>query len=150
MTAAIHPDRKVILITGASSAVGEASARLLASEGHRVVLGARRTECLTAVVAAIRAEGGSAECFALDVTRLDEVREFVAFAEDVYGRVDVIIDNTGVMPLSTLEALKVEEWSQMVDVNIRGVLHSTAAGPVAQPADMDLGDIIVRPSARTC
>ena len=128
MTATTIPDRKVILITGASSGIGEASARMLASEGHHVVLGARRTERLTALVADIRSEGGSAECFSLDVTRLKDMREFVAFSEDVHKRVDVIINNAGVMPLSKLEAVKVEEWDRMIDVNIRGVLHGIAAG----------------------
>jgi NADP-dependent 3-hydroxy acid dehydrogenase YdfG len=128
MTATTNPDRKVILITGASSGIGEAAARLLAAEGHHVVLGARRTDRLTTVVNEIRAAGGSAECFALDVTRLKDMREFVAFAQDVYKRVDVIVNNAGVMPLSKLEAVKVEEWDRMIDVNIRGVLHGIAAG----------------------
>lgn len=123
-----NPDRKVILITGASSGIGEATARLLAKEGHQVLLGARRTERLVALVAAIRADGGTAECFAVDVTSLSDVQDFVAFAKDVYGRVDVIINNAGVMPLSKLEALKIGEWNRMIDVNIRGVLHGIAAG----------------------
>jgi NADP-dependent 3-hydroxy acid dehydrogenase YdfG len=118
---------KVILITGASSGIGAATARHLASEGHRVVLGARRTERLVEIVAAIRAAGGTAECSTLDVTRLPSMQNFVAFAEDVYGPVDVIINNAGVMPLSKLDALKIDEWNQMIDVNIRGVLHGIAA-----------------------
>jgi len=118
---------KVILITGASSGIGEATARLLAAEGHRVVLGARRTERLVDIVGEIRSAGGTAECCALDVTYLDSMQDFVAFAEEVYGQVDVIINNAGVMPLSKLDALKVDEWNQMIDVNIRGVLHGIAA-----------------------
>ncbi|WP_332877996.1 SDR family oxidoreductase [Massilia sp. S19_KUP03_FR1] len=118
---------KVILITGASSGIGAATARHLASEGHRVVLGARRTGRLVAIVSELRAAGGTADCFALDVTSLESMREFAAFAEDIHGRIDVIINNAGVMPLSKLEALKVDEWNQMIDVNIRGVLHGIAA-----------------------
>jgi NADP-dependent 3-hydroxy acid dehydrogenase YdfG len=118
---------KVILITGASSGIGAATARQLASEGHRVILGARRTDRLVELVDAIRTAGGTADCCALDVTGMDSMREFVAFAEDIHGRVDVIVNNAGVMPLSTLDALKIDEWNQMIDVNIRGVLHGIAA-----------------------
>jgi NADP-dependent 3-hydroxy acid dehydrogenase YdfG len=118
---------KVILITGASSGIGAATAHQLASEGHHVVLGARRTERLAEIVDAIRAAGGTAECCALDVTRIDSMRGFVAFAENLHGRIDVIVNNAGVMPLSTLDALKIDEWNQMIDVNIRGVLHGIAA-----------------------
>lgn len=121
----MHP--KVILITGASSGIGAATAHQLASEGHHVVLGARRTERLAEIVDAIRAAGGTAECCALDVTRIDSMRDFVAFAENLHGRIDVIVNNAGVMPLSTLDALKIDEWNQMIDVNIRGVLHGIAA-----------------------
>jgi NADP-dependent 3-hydroxy acid dehydrogenase YdfG len=119
---------KVIAITGASSGIGEATARLLAQRGARVVVGARRTDRLEALVAAIRAEGGTAEYRALDVTSREDVEAFVAFAESRFGRVDVIVNNAGVMPLSPLEALKVEEWDRMIDVNIRGVLYGIAAG----------------------
>lgn len=118
---------KVILITGASSGIGAATARQLASDGHHVVLGARRTERLVEIVDAIRAAGGTADCCALDVTRIDSMRDFVAFVENLHGRVDVIVNNAGVMPLSTLDALKIDEWNQMIDVNIRGVLHGIAA-----------------------
>jgi NADP-dependent 3-hydroxy acid dehydrogenase YdfG len=118
---------KVILITGASSGIGAATARLLAAEGHHIVLGARRTDRLVELVSAICAAGGTAECCALDVTQLGSMQDFAAFAKEVYGHVDVIVNNAGVMPLSTLDALKVDEWNQMIDVNIRGVLHGIAA-----------------------
>ncbi|MFP2958014.1 SDR family oxidoreductase [Myxococcus sp. 1LA] len=119
---------KVIAITGASSGIGEATARLLAKRGARVVLGARRTERLETLVAGIRAEGGSARYRKLDVTKRDDMESFMGFARAEHGRIDVIINNAGVMPLSNLEELKVDEWDRMIDVNIRGVLHGIAAG----------------------
>ncbi|MBL8167515.1 MAG: SDR family oxidoreductase [Acidobacteria bacterium] len=119
---------KVIAITGASSGIGEAAARLLAQRGAWVVVGARRTDRLEKLVAEIRAAGGSAEFRALDVTKREEVEAFINFAHDQFGQVDVVVNNAGVMPLSPLAALKVNEWNQMIDVNIRGVLHGIAAG----------------------
>ena len=119
--------QKIILITGASSGIGEATARHLAAQGARVVLGARRTERLEKLAAEIRAAGGIAEYRALDVTRLDDVQAFADFALKTFGRIDVIINNAGVMPLSPLAELKVDEWNRMIDVNIRGVLHGIAA-----------------------
>ncbi|MFI5881724.1 SDR family oxidoreductase [Streptomyces sp. NPDC051554] len=118
---------KVVLITGASSGIGEATARLLAGAGHRVFLGARRADRLAAVVKEIRADGGTADHRELDVTSLESVRDFVRAARESYGRVDVLVNNAGVMPLAMLEALKVDEWNRMIDVNIRGVLHGIAA-----------------------
>ncbi len=120
-------DHKVILITGASSGIGEATARLLAQRGGRVVLGARRVDRLAAIATEIRAAGGTAEYHALDVTRLDDVRAFADFALQRFGTIDVIINNAGIMPLSPLAELKVDEWNRMIDVNIRGVLHGIAA-----------------------
>lgn len=118
---------KVVLITGASSGIGEAAARLIAAKGAHVVLGARRTERLEKLVGEIRNEGGSASALALDVTDMNSMQAFVEFAKAQHGKVDVIINNAGVMPLSPLAALKVDEWNQMLDVNVRGVLHGIAA-----------------------
>lgn len=125
--------RKVVLITGASSGIGETTASHLAAQGMHVVLGARRTDRLEALAARIRAGGGSAAVARLDVTSLESMRQFVDFALDLHGRIDVVVNNAGVMPLSKLEALKVDEWNRMIDVNVRGVLHGIAAAlPVMQ------------------
>ena len=118
---------KVVVITGASSGIGEAATRLLAAKGAHVVLGARRTDRLEALVSAVAAEGGSARCRALDVTSREDTQAFADFAKAEFGRVDVMVNNAGVMPLSPLTSLKVEEWDRMIDVNIRGVLHGIAA-----------------------
>jgi NADP-dependent 3-hydroxy acid dehydrogenase YdfG len=118
---------KVILITGASSGIGEATARLLARGGHRLVIGARRTDRLETLAKQLNGEGGNVEFTSLDVTDLDDVRAFAGLALEKFGRIDVIVNNAGVMPLSPLEALKIDEWNQMIDVNIRGVLHGIAA-----------------------
>lgn len=127
MTAAQNRQSKVVLITGASSGIGEATARLLAAQGHRVYVGARRTDRLETLVQEIRANGGTAAFRALDVTSAEDMRDFVRGAEAAYGQVDVIVNNAGVMPLSPLNSLKVDEWDRMIDVNIRGVLHGIAA-----------------------
>lgn len=119
--------QKVIALTGASSGIGEATARLLAASGMKVVVGARRTERLQALVAEIRGAGGEAEFKALDVTRREDVEAFIAFTEAQFGRVDVLVNNAGVMPLSPLAALKTDEWDRMIDVNVRGVLNGVAA-----------------------
>lgn len=118
---------KVILLTGASSGIGEATARLLSKQGHRLVIGARRTERLAALAHDLRSEGGSVEYRPLDVTQAEDVKSFADAALALYGRIDVIINNAGVMPLSPLAAIKIDEWDRMIDVNIRGVLHGIAA-----------------------
>lgn len=118
---------KIIVITGASSGIGAATARLLARSGATVVLGARRVDRLQQLVADIQADGGAAVAHALDVSVREQVRVLIDRTVAAYGRVDVIINNAGVMPLSPLAALKVDEWDRMIDVNIRGVLHGIAA-----------------------
>ena len=118
---------RVVLITGASSGIGEATARLLAEHGVKVVLGARRTDRLQEIVAEIRERGGIAEYRSLDVVSREDVNAFVAFAQQKFGRVDVIFNNAGVMPVSPMNALKTDEWDRIIDVNIKGVLNGIAA-----------------------
>jgi NADP-dependent 3-hydroxy acid dehydrogenase YdfG len=120
-------DNKVVLVTGASSGLGEGTARVLAAVGTNVVLGARRTDRLKTIADEIEAAGGRVRVRALDVTSLDDVKAFADFAESAFGHVDVLVNNAGVMPLSPLLALKIDEWNWMIDVNIRGVLHGIAA-----------------------
>ncbi|MFP7416856.1 SDR family oxidoreductase, partial [Priestia filamentosa] len=119
---------KVVVITGASSGIGEATAKLLASRGAHVVIGARRVERLEALASLIEVEGGSVAYQQLDVTNINQMQTIIHLAQSRFGRVDVVVNNAGVMPLSPLEALKVDEWNRMIDVNIRGVLHGIAAG----------------------
>lgn len=118
---------KVVLITGASSGIGEGIARTLAAADHTVVLDARRLERLEAIAEQLRVTGATADAQRLDVTDLEDVQTFVAGAEERCGRVDVLVGNAGLMPLSDLERGHVDEWNQMIDVNIRGVLHGIHA-----------------------
>jgi NADP-dependent 3-hydroxy acid dehydrogenase YdfG len=120
-------ESKAILITGASSGIGEGAARLLAAQGHRLVIGARRTDRLVELTESLQSAGGIVRYRELDVTSSEDVAAFARFALDTFGRIDVLVNNAGVMPLSPLNALKVTEWNRMIDVNIRGVLHGIAA-----------------------
>src|SRR5689334_19471986 len=104
-------ENKVVLITGASSGIGEATARHLVARGAKVVLGARRTDRLDQIVAELKAQGHTAVARKLDVTNLEDVQSFVKFALDTHGRIDVVVNNAGVMPLSKLDALKIDEWN---------------------------------------
>ena len=132
---------KVIVITGASSGMGEAAARHLAAKGACVVLGARRADRLDALVADIVAAGGNATAVVTDVTKGADVQKLVDAAVESYGRIDVLINNAGVMPLSPLERLMVDEWDRMIDVNIKGVLYGVAAALPYMKAQMS-GHII--------
>lgn len=118
---------KVIAITGASSGIGEGTARLLAERGATIMLGARRTDRLEKLAAEIVAAGGVAQFRPLDVTNRADFEAFIAATEQAFGRIDVLINNAGIMPLSLFTSLKVEEWDQMIDVNIRGLLNGIAA-----------------------
>lgn len=118
---------KVVVITGASSGLGEATARLLSSKGASVVLGARREERLKSLAAELSAAGGKATALVTDVTNREQVQKLADAAVTTYGRIDVIINNAGLMPQSLLEQLKVDEWERMIDVNIKGVLYGIAA-----------------------
>lgn len=118
---------KVIVITGASSGIGEGMARELGNAGAKVLLGARRRERIEAIAAEIRSAGGIAEARELDVTSRQSMASFVQAALDKWGRVDVLINNAGVMPLSPLAAGKQDEWERIIDVNIKGVLWGIGA-----------------------
>ncbi|MBX4774829.1 SDR family oxidoreductase [Klebsiella oxytoca] len=118
---------KVIIITGASSGMGEAAARHLATKGAKVVLAARRSSRIDALAKEINEQGGTAMAIATDVTREDDVKKLVDTTVSQWGRIDVLINNAGVMPLSPVDQGKVSEWNQMIDVNLRGVLHGIAA-----------------------
>ncbi|MDI1329542.1 SDR family oxidoreductase [Pseudomonas sp.] len=118
---------KIVLITGASSGIGEGIARELAAAGATLLLGARRVDRLEVIINEINNAGGQAEFRKLDVTDKADVEAFTQYARERWGRVDVIINNAGIMPLSPLAAMKTDDWNRMIDVNIKGVLHGIAA-----------------------
>lgn len=118
---------KVVVITGASSGIGESSAKVLARHGAKVVLGARRKDRIDAVVKEISAAGGQAIGFAVDVTKRGEVEALIKGSIDSFGRVDVMVNDAGIMAIAPMEALKVEEWEGMIDVNLKGLLYGVAA-----------------------
>jgi NADP-dependent 3-hydroxy acid dehydrogenase YdfG len=163
---------KVIAITGASSGIGEAAALLLAKRGAKLVLGARREDRLKALTARIADAGGEAIHVVTDVRKRADVAALVDLACTHYGRLDVLINNAGVGLISPLDELRVEDWDEMIDVNIKGTLYGIAAAlpvfrrqgaghivntlsiaramafAIEQPADVDVGEIVIRPTAQ--
>ncbi|WP_322041974.1 SDR family oxidoreductase [Paraburkholderia sp. J67] len=118
---------KVVVITGASSGLGEATARHLAALGASVALGARRVDRINALASELNSAGAKAIALETDVTRFDDLERLVDAAVQAWGRVDVIINNAGLMPHSPLDRVKVEDWNQTIDVNIKGVLYGIGA-----------------------
>src|ERR1043165_1394894 len=118
---------KVVVITGASSGLGEAAARLLSEQGATCVLGARRTERIKSLADELNSRSGKALAISTDVIHRDQVKKLVDSAVQTYGRIDVMINNAGLMQQSPLERLKTDEWDNMIDINIKGVLYGIAA-----------------------
>ncbi len=118
---------KVVLVTGGSSGIGAATVDLLAENGATVIAAARRTDKLETLVSTLLQKGYSADYKQLDVTDFEQMQHIVQEIIEAYGKIDVIVNNAGVMPLSKLESLKIAEWNRMIDVNIRGVLHGIGA-----------------------
>ncbi|MEM8673716.1 MAG: SDR family oxidoreductase [Cyanobacteria bacterium P01_G01_bin.67] len=118
---------KVVIITGASSGLGEATARRLGQHGAKLMLAARREEHLQELVTDIQQAGGTAKYQVTDVSDRSQVEALAKTTEQAYGRIDVLVNNAGLMPLSPLAETKVDEWEQMIDVNIKGVLYGVAA-----------------------
>ena len=125
---------KVVVITGASSGLGESTARYLAELGATVVLGARRKGRLDAIVKDITAKGGKALAVTVDVTKREQVDALIQAAVKAYGKVDVLVNNAGIMPIARFAALKVDEWEKRIDINIKGVLYGIAAALPVSPS----------------
>lgn len=124
---------KVVVITGGSSGLGEATARYLASKGAKLVLGARRIEKLQTIVNEIKQVGGQAVCAKTDVTSHQEVQALINTAIETFGGIDVLVNNAGLMAIAPLSETKVDEWNRMIDINIKGLLYGIAAAlPVFQ------------------
>lgn len=118
---------KVIVITGASSGIGEAAALLLAERGAKIVLGARRLDRLELLADRIKKAGGEAIPVSIDVKKRDDLIKIVNLACEHYGKTDVLVNNAGIAPISLLDELRVDEWDNMIDINIKGVLYGIAA-----------------------
>ena len=158
-------ESKVVVITGASSGLGEATARHLAERGATVVLGARRRDRISALADELTTKGYKARAVQTDVTDKQQVKNLVDTAVQEFGRIDVMLNNAGLMPLAPLERLKVDEWDRMIDVNIKGVLYGIAAAlphmkaqksatPSTSPRSTDMSSIrvprsIAQPSSRS-
>src|SRR5258705_7440121 len=127
-------ESKVVVITGASSGIGRAAAILLAGRGAKIVLGARGADELEAVAREVRDSGGVAVQRRTDVSKRQDVVALVGLAADRHGKLDVLISNAGIGPISKLEQLRVEDWEAMVDINVKGLLYGiSAALPMSDP-----------------
>jgi len=128
-----HIEGKVVVITGASSGLGEATARHLAARGATIVLAARREDRLNAIAEEIRAAGGKVAVVQTDVTKQEDVRKLIESAVRAFGKIDVLVNNAGLMSIAPLSETKVDEWDRMIDINVKGVLYGIAAAlPVFQ------------------
>ena len=132
---------KIVVITGASSGLGEATTQLLCAQGAIVVLGARRVNRIQSLADELTSSGGKALAIPTDVTHYEQVKRLVDAAVQAYGRIDVMINNAGLMPQSPLERLKIDDWNRVIDVNIKGVLYGIVA---ALPGSGSFEDAVIR------